>query len=60
MQIYREARSLTVSTGIKHHVDHVYPLQGKLVSGLHVHTNMQILQWRENVVKNNKFEVCDE
>lgn len=57
MGIYRKARSLTVSTGIEHHVDHVYPLQGRLVSGLHVHTNMQILSGSENIRKSNIFEV---
>jgi hypothetical protein len=58
-EIYRIARSLTVSTGIKHHVDHVIPLQGKLVSGLHTEANLQILMWRENMIKNNKFEVAE-
>ena len=38
-------------------VDHVIPLQGKLVSGLHVHTNLQLLTKTENSIKNNKFEV---
>lgn len=44
---------------IKYHVDHDYPLQGDLVSGLHVHNNLRIIPWQENVSKKNKFEVCD-
>lgn len=44
---------------VKYHVDHVIPMQGDIVSGLHVHTNLQILPWRDNVAKKNKFEVCD-
>lgn len=55
--IYAEALRLTRETGIEHHVDHTIPLQGKLVSGLHVENNLQVLPWRENVMKRNHFEV---
>lgn len=40
-----------------YHVDHVIPLFGKFVSGLHVETNMQYLPEMENFKKNNKFIV---
>ena len=36
-------------------VDHIIPLQGKNVSGLHIETNLQYLPMLENRVKNNKF-----
>ena len=37
-------------------VDHVIPLQGRLVSGLHVETNLQYLTQFENRSKGNRFE----
>jgi len=39
----------------KYHVDHKIPLQGKNISGLHVHNNLQVILAEDNVKKGNRY-----
>jgi hypothetical protein len=54
---YSLAAMLTRDTGIIHHVDHIIPLQGKKVSGLHVFSNLRVISGSENVKKSNSFQI---
>ena len=54
-QAYELAALRTKMFGFSWHVDHVLPLQGTKVSGLHVAENLQVIPGIENVRKANKF-----
>lgn len=54
-ELYQLANRLTRETGIKHEVDHIFPLQGELCSGLHVSWNMRVILRSDNRSKSNRL-----
>lgn len=49
-KIYRDA-------GFPCHVDHIVPLCGKLVSGLHTHENLRVMPAGDNIRKRNHWVI---
>jgi hypothetical protein len=53
--VYLVAEQRTRLTGIEHHVDHFFPLNGETVSGLHTSLNLGVIPEDENLRKGNQL-----
>lgn len=54
--LYIQAEEMTKKLGIPYEVDHIIPLQSKIVCGFHCPSNLRIVTRSENRQKCNKFE----
>jgi len=56
LKVYKQAEQISLKTGVPHEVDHIIPLQHKLICGLNVPNNLQVITREMNRKKANKWK----
>jgi len=54
--LYKQREELSLVTGTPHHVDHIIPINGLSVCGLHVPWNLQVIPKERNARKSNQLD----